>query len=104
MSLCVDFQEVENYPKEDDHYHQRMMTYEDCSEEDISNPAKWAKAGFVWNPILKTLRCKYCFTKIHHVNCEEFRQEEHCVTLSPIFLADPLCYWLPDCRAWGLAD
>ena len=78
MSLCVDFQEVENYPKEDDHYHQRMKTYEDCSEEDISNPAKWAKAGFVWNSMLKTIRCKYCFTMIHHVNCEEFRQEEHC--------------------------
>lgn len=78
MSLCVDFQEVEDYPKEDDYYRQRMKTYENCSDEDISNPEKWAKAGFVWNSILKIVRCNYCFTMIHHVNCEEFKQEDHC--------------------------
>ena len=78
MSLCVDFQEIENYPKEDEYYHQRMKTYEDCSDEDISNPEKWARAGFVWNSILKILRCKYCFTMIHHVNCDDFKHEDHC--------------------------
>ena len=78
MSLCVDFREIEDYPKEDEYYSERMKTFENCSDEDIINPEKWARAGFNWNPTMKTIRCQYCFTTIHHVNCEDFKRDDHC--------------------------
>ena len=77
MSFCVEYHEVENYPIEDEHYTYRLSSFENCDEGEIRNPAKWAKAGFQWNALVKKLRCQYCYTIIDHNNQEEIEKEEH---------------------------
>ena len=78
MMLCIPYEEVKDYPIEDDYYRKRLKTYEQCSEIDIANPTKWAKAGFIWSSRLKTICCQYCRTRISEVNSENFLRKDHC--------------------------
>lgn len=75
MSLNIKINKLNDYPLEDEYHNFRLKSF---NISNVSDPLKWAKAGFFFHPTSKMLECRYCLSVVSNPNCAKFMEDDHC--------------------------